>query len=238
MVHEFIDEAAVTTSQTVYERLRDSIRSDIVNDRLKAGSRLKIRELAARYETSAIPVREALQQLQGEGIVNFIANRGASVRKIDANFVRDIYEVRALVEPFLARWFVRHHKDGDVERLSAIQTEFEAAVAAGDWHRLRPLNREFHGICYDSHYNEEALHMAYKHNDLINALADRFPRSRTRAQAVCREHWAILAAIRAQHEAQTARLVESHVRRSGLHLIERMNAALRLSQRNGSGKHR
>lgn len=224
---EIIKEATLEPAQTDYNRLRDLIRSDIVNDRLKAGSRLKIRELAKRYETSAIPVREALQQLQGEGIVNFVANRGASVRTIDKEFVRDIYEIRGMVEPFLARWFVRHHKDTDLERLEAIQLEFDAAVAAGAWSKLRDLNREFHGICYRGHYNQEAVAIAYKHNDLITALADRFPRSRARAEAVCREHWAIIDAIRAHDEAKTAKVVEAHVRRSGEHLIERMMAALR-----------
>lgn len=224
-----IDNEEIAAAETDYNRLRNLIRNDIVNDRLKAGSRLKIRELTARYSASAIPVREALQQLQGEGIVRFIANRGASVRAIDTDFIRDIYEIRELIEPFLARWFVRHHKDGDLERLEAIQRDFDAAIEASEWTKLRALNREFHGICYDSHYNEEALLMAYKHNDFINALADRFPRSRARSLAVAREHRAIIAAIRAQDENRTARAVEMHVRRSGMHLIERMKAAGRLA---------
>ena len=214
-------------TQTDYNRIRDLIRGDIVNDRLKGGSRLKVRELATRYNTSAIPVREALQQLQGEGIVRFIPNRGASVRTIDTDFVRDIYEIRAMVEPFLARWFVRHQKDGDLDRLEAIQHAFDAAVEAKDWPKLRDLNAEFHAICYNGHYNDEAVQLASRHTELIAALADRFPRFSARAQAVCREHWAIIGAIREQDEAKTAKLVETHVRRSGDHLIERMKASLR-----------
>ena len=91
---------ATEPARTGYSRLRDLIRLDIVAGRLRPGARLKIAELAARYDTSAIPVREALQQLQGEGIVTFIANRGASVRTIDENFIRNIHEICALIEPF------------------------------------------------------------------------------------------------------------------------------------------
>lgn len=214
-------------TQTTYNRVRDLIRSDIVNDRLKGGSRLKIRDLATLYATSAIPVREALQQLQGEGIVTFTPNKGASVRTVDTDFVRDIYEIRGMVEPFLARWFVHHQKDGDCDQLEAIQREFDAAVEAKEWRKQRDLNRDFHALLYTGHYNVEAVQLAYRHTDLIAALADRFPRFSARARAVCREHWAIIGAVREQDEAKTARWVEVHVRRSGDHLIDRMKAALR-----------
>jgi DNA-binding GntR family transcriptional regulator len=214
-------------AQTGYNRLRDLIRKDIVSGRLKQGSRLKIAELAARYATSAIPVREALQQLQGEGIVRFVANRGASVRVIDAAFIRDIHEVRALLEPFLARWFVRHHQETDLAALEQQQRLFDAAVAAGELEKTHDLNRVFHGLMYDGHYNEEALLTACRHTDLIGAVAEQFPRSRARCQAISREYWASIEAIRAQDEELTARLVEEHVRRAGQHLSEVIQGAAR-----------
>src|SRR6185312_15044925 len=115
-------------AQTNYTRLRDLIRADIVEGRLPSGARLKIDELAKRYESSAIPVREALQQLQGEGVVVFLPNRGASVRRIDADFLRNIHEVRALTEPFLIRWFARHRTEAQLEALAAAQTAYDHSI--------------------------------------------------------------------------------------------------------------
>ncbi len=216
-------EAPGTSVQTDYTRIRDLIRSDIVLDRLKSGSRLKISKLAARYSTSTVPVREALQQLQGEGIVTFVPNRGASVRTIDADFVSNIYEVRALIEPFLARRFVRHHDDGDVERLEAIQRDLEAAIdARADWHSQRQLDLAFHATCYSNHYNKEALTISDKHVNLLTALTNRFQRGNARAAAANREHWAMIAAVRAKDEAKMAKLMELHLRGSCEDLIERM----------------
>ena len=223
MANDLSREAPGTSVQTDYTRIRDLIRADIVLDRLKSGSRLKISELADRYSTSTVPVREALQQLQGEGIVTFIPNRGASVRTIDADFVRNIYEVRALIEPFLARQFVRYHDDGDVERLEAIQHDLETAIEArADWHSQRRLDLEFHAICYSNHYNKEALTISDKHVNLLTALTNRFQRGNARAAAASREHWAMIAAVRAKDEAKMAKLVESHLRGSCEDLIERM----------------
>jgi len=216
-------------AQTGYTRLRDMIRKDIITGLLKPGGRLKISELAQRYDTSAIPVREALQQLQGEGIVTFVANRGASVRVIDADFIRNIHDIRALLEPFLTRWFVRHHRESQLAALEKQQLLYDAAVEAGDLNDTHQINRAFHALIYDGHYNEEALLIAYRHTDLIGALSDRFPRSRARCQAISREHWAVIGAIRAQDEELAAKLMMEHVRRAGQHLTETIQSAARQS---------
>lgn len=217
----------LASARAGYHRLRDLIRLDIISGRLKSGTRLKIAELAARYDTSGVPVREALQQLQGEGLVTFIANRGASVRAIDADFLRDIHEVRALIEPFLLQWFVRNHSEADILALEEKQREFDAAVAAGKLELTHDINRAFHAICYEGHYNVEALAMANRHTDFIGALAERYPRSRARCAAISREHWGIIGAIREQDEARASRLMHEHVRRAGQHMIETVGASLR-----------
>ena len=83
--------------------LYELIREDIIEGRLAANERLVAADLAERYGTSTNPVREALQLLRGEGFVIFAPNRGARVRPIDQDFVRDIYEIGVLIEPALTR---------------------------------------------------------------------------------------------------------------------------------------
>ncbi|TIP37561.1 MAG: GntR family transcriptional regulator, partial [Mesorhizobium sp.] len=79
--------------------LYEQIREDIIEGRLAANERLVVTDLARRHGTSTNPVREALQLLRGEGFVTFVPNRGARVRPIDQDFVRDIYEIGVLIEP-------------------------------------------------------------------------------------------------------------------------------------------
>jgi len=212
-------------AQTNYTRLRDLIRADIVEGRLPSGARLKIDELAKRYESSAIPVREALQQLQGEGVVVFLPNRGASVRRIDADFLRNIHEVRALTEPYLLRWFVRHRTEAQLEALVAAQSAYDRSIDEEEPDRWHSHNVVFHSICYDGHYNHEALAIAKRHTELLHTVARKYPVSRARALQVCREHWAIIEMVRMQNEDAAAAIVEEHVRNAGRHLIERMLAA-------------
>jgi DNA-binding GntR family transcriptional regulator len=211
--------------QTSYMRVRDLIRADIVEGRIPSESRLKIDEIARRYETSAIPVREALQQLQGEGVVVFTANRGARARKIDEAFLRNIFEIRALLEPYLVRWFVRHHTEAMLDALADVQTVYDASLNTDDPETWHAHNLRFHAILYDGHYNDEAVATSKRHNDLLHSLARRLPASRARGSQVSREHWAIVEMARLHNEDAAAAILAEHVRHAGIDLIERMLAA-------------
>lgn len=212
-------------AQPSYNRLRDLIRADIIAGRLPSGARLKVADLALRYASSGIPVREALQQLQGEGIVIITPNRGARVRQIDEQFIRNIHEVRALVEPYLIRWLARHRSEAQLAAMEAALHRYDQAVAENAASLWRSRNREFHNLCYNGHYNDEALVMAARHNDVIGAIAARFPPTRTRALQASAEHWAILQKVRAHDEDGAALIVAEHVRHAGQHMIERIQAA-------------
>lgn len=214
-----------TAGQPSYNRLRDLIRDDIIEGRLPSGARLKIADLAARHRSSGIPVREALQQLQGEGIVIFTPNRGARVRQIDEAFLRNIHEVRALIEPFLARWFARHRSDEQLAMLEAVQREYDDAAEQGLTFDCMAINKRFHDLCYGSHYNDEALALASRHNGLIRALAFRFPPGRFRNLQAGREHWEIIEKSRLHDEDGVAAVVTAHVRNAGRDLAERMLAS-------------
>ena len=96
---------ASSEGASLYQLIRD----DIIEGRLAANERLVVTDLARRHGTSTNPVREALQLLRGEGFVTFVPNRGARVRPIDQDFVRDIYEIGVLIEPALTKWFVNMH---------------------------------------------------------------------------------------------------------------------------------
>src|SRR5918993_5195703 len=109
-----------------HRRLHDLIRKDIVRGHLKPEARLVVADLATRYGTSSNPVREALHQLQGEGIVVISHNRGARVRAVDEDFVRNIFDIRALIEPYLARWFVDNATDQEIQTLELLQQHVEA----------------------------------------------------------------------------------------------------------------
>src|ERR1700736_4576500 len=177
-----VDELTHTDSTGVYETLRE----DIIEGRLAATARLVVSTLARRYGTSTTPVREALQQLRGEGFVIILPNRGARVRAIDEDFLRDTNEIEMLIEPYFTRWFVGIVTDVDIIRMEAIQAEIEANAFA-DLARHSQLDTLFHRVVYDRHYNQHAFELWWKHCQILNAITRRFPMSLGRRAAVLRE---------------------------------------------------
>ncbi|NLS07780.1 GntR family transcriptional regulator [Rhizobium sp. P32RR-XVIII] len=211
------DELVEDGGATIYERLRD----DIIHGRLKANERLKVAELASRMGTSTNPVREALQQLRGEGFVIIAPNRGARVRPIDADFVRDICEIEVLIEPALTRWFVSIATKGDVEELERIQAEIEALNFADEMKHTN-LDMRFHKVMYDRHYNRHAVDLWIRHREILWAIARGFQTSLSRQANVLEEHRGLIACIKAQDAEGAAQTIAKHVGGSGHHIIERM----------------
>ena len=221
-------ESANDPQASVYEMIRE----DIISARLETNARLKVADLAERYGTSTNPVREALQQLRGEGFVVMEPNRGARVVTIDEDFVRDIIEIEMLIEPSLTRWFVSIVTDVDIAELEAAQAEIEA-LNFSDPRRHGELDTKFHQLIYDRHYNRHAAELWWKHREILRAISRRFPTSLSRRQAVLREHRDLLDAIRAQDADRAAAVVARHVEGSGRHIIEQMGVARRAGPRRG-----
>lgn len=205
---------------SIYEQLLH----DILDGRLQANERLKVTALASRYGTSTNPVREALQQLRGEGYVIITPNRGARVRPIDEEFARDIYEVEALIEPYLTSWFVGIASDEDIKRLEAVQDEIEA-LGFEDPLRHSELDTQFHQIVYDGHYNRHAADLWWRHREILRAIARRFPYSMVRRKEILVEHRLIIQKIKEHDAAGAAEAVRMHILGSGRHIVEHMRSA-------------
>lgn len=200
------------------------IREDIISGRLKANERLVVTDLAKRHGTSATPVREVLQLLRGEGFVVFARNRGARVRPIDQDFIRDIYEIGVVIEPVLTRWFVGMATETDIAELERVQGEIEANNFA-DQIRHSDLDTKFHTLMYQRHYNRHAAELWWKHREVLRAVSRRFNFTLSRRAQIIREHRDLIAHIKAGEADEAADLVARHVEGSGRHILEQMRAS-------------
>jgi DNA-binding GntR family transcriptional regulator len=210
---------ASSEGTSVYELIRE----DIIEGRLQANERLVAADLARRHGTSTNPVREALQLLRGEGFVMFSPNRGARVRPIDQDFVRDIYEIGYLIEPALTRWFVGMATQEDMVELERIQALIEENNFA-DPLRHSELDTAFHTVMYQRHYNRHAAELWWKHREVLRAVGRRFNFTLARRAAVMREHQELIANVKAGDADKAAATIACHVEGSGRHILEQMRA--------------
>lgn len=214
---------AIDISSERAASLYETIRDDIISGRLKPNERLVVADLALRHNTSTNPVREVLQLLRGEGYVVFSPNRGARVRPIDHDFVRNIYEISALIEPMLTRWFVDMATLDDIAELERIEGLIEANNFA-DTALHGGLDIQFHTVIYQRHYNRYAAEIWWKHRELLRAVGRRYAATLIRRTQIIQEHRELIQLIKAGEADKAAALVAKHVERSGRHVLEHMRA--------------
>ncbi|MGP6089270.1 GntR family transcriptional regulator [Mameliella sp.] len=222
-------DAAETTSSSIY----DAIRHDILSGALEANARLKISELAKRHNTSTNPVREALQQLRGEGLVLFTPNQGARVRPIDMEFVRDVAEVGYQLEPYLLKLFVETASNEDIAELERIQDEIEA-LNFKDKARHTDLNHAFHEYMYERHYNRVAFNVWKQHREILGSISTRVPIAIGRQEAIIREHRALIDAIKAQDVDRALAVLNQHIGDAGRHVVDQLRIEQTRSSRQRS----
>lgn len=207
---------------TNYQRICDHLRNDILNYRFEMGARLKIVELAARYNVSQMPIREALQQLQGEGLIRLIPNRGAVVRTVDEKFISNIYDIREIREIFFTQRAAVLADRSDISELNVIQQAYERYTNVDDVGMRIKLNLRFHGLIYRLAGNEDALEIIDKHAIIARALVQRYNHTSTRIENICAQHRAIIAAIASRDAEKAGEVAAQHMRDARNELLEHL----------------
>ncbi|WP_049014918.1 GntR family transcriptional regulator [Klebsiella quasipneumoniae] len=123
---------------------------------LRDGDRLVERDLACQFSVSRIPMREAIQQLEREGLVEIYRNRGAVVKTLTAADVDEIYQLRALLE---GEAIFHSLKNMDPETLARAELVHQLLSSASEPEQQGSYNREFHELLYRKCNNQRLLKM-------------------------------------------------------------------------------
>jgi DNA-binding GntR family transcriptional regulator len=190
-----------------YERIRDLV----LSGDLAPGARLGQVELAERFGISRTPVREALRRLAGEGLVDNLSNRGFRVVELGLGAVMRRLEVRAIVEPSIARLAAERRTERDVEQLRASLSREERAQ---DGIAVHDASRDFHVALARATGNDELVRVL---ESLWLVEVGRRLLSRRRAvsdwqHVDVQEHREIAAAVAEGRVEDAERLMAAHVR--------------------------
>ncbi|MGQ7793412.1 GntR family transcriptional regulator [Faunimonas sp. B44] len=126
----------------------DALRFSIVSGRLAPGARLVERELIDRMAVSRTVIREALRQLESEGLIDVVPNKGAVVRKLTLDEAKDLYSIRAVLEGLAARLFVENADEGARRQL---EDALEATIQAydqGDPNSILETKNRFYEVLF------------------------------------------------------------------------------------------
>jgi DNA-binding GntR family transcriptional regulator len=130
--------------RNLVEQIASTLRQAIADGKLRPGTRLLEVQIAREMGTSRAPLREALLQLEREGLVVRQPNRGAFVADLNEEMVREVASLRAVLEGFAASLAVQHLTRADFDRLEAILREMLAVARRGDFPRMIEWDYQFH----------------------------------------------------------------------------------------------
>ena len=208
----------------VKKSLYDRIFDDITAGKIAGGGRLKIQDLADRYGTSTNPVREVLRQLQGQGIVEFSPNRGATVMKVDSDALRDVFELLQLLEPYFIEWFAETNNSEQIEALEHIQDKIESAPVS-DKRTFVELDKQFHGVIANSHYNRKAVENWDNLRNALHFFSYNLPVSWTRHKNIFVEHRSLIDACRKNDVETAVEVCKKHIQGAGEQMYRQLRAA-------------
>jgi DNA-binding GntR family transcriptional regulator len=195
--------------RTAPDRVSERLRADILAGAFPPGARLVVAALARRYGTSAMPIRAALQELQGHGLVTQHPHQGARVRAIDAEWIENVYELRGAVLGILLPRCVRFACDADLDAIARLDAAFREAVGTGDLPRILDSNRRFHHAIYALARNPEALEVMDRTWLLVDALRMRLGFGPRRLASVLKTHAEMLTALRKRDATKATTLFQS-----------------------------
>lgn len=203
---------------SVKRLLVEQIRNEIIKGNYAPGQRLRLRDLAAEFNISTQPVRDALSELEAEGLITSEPRRGAEVTQLSPAELQDIYDIRSTLEGMATRLAVPHLTEDELTALERLIEEMDAHM--GEIIELVRLNFEFHTTIYQAANRNHLL-------DLIETLRHRTEYylhaymidlgGMPHAQE---EHRAIVAACRQGDASLAADIMNEHITEAGQGIIK------------------
>ena len=201
----------VTDKYSLRGRVFHKIREDILNGRYKVKEELREVAIGEEMGVSRTPVREAFRQLELEGLIQIVPNKGAYVTGITAKDVKDIYMMRSLLEGLCARWATENITKEQMEEMeeNIFLSEFHAAK--GHTEQMAELDNRFHEIMYEACNSKMLEHALKDYHQYVLRVRRKTLSSQKRCTASNEEHRRIMEAIKAGDADLAETLANKHM---------------------------
>ena len=192
------------------QKVAAELRKAILSRKMKEGEVLSLESIAKQLNVSITPVREAFQILNRDGLIKLRQNKGAIVLGVTDKYIRDHYQLRAILESSCAR--LACENEADLADLRAIQEDAQRIIEGKTYYQYADNNRAFHSEIWHMSGNEKMEHMV---SELWNGLSmGNMVTEEDYARISHKEHAAILSAMEARDEDEAYAAMYAHIMRS------------------------
>jgi DNA-binding GntR family transcriptional regulator len=207
-------------TRSVREQVADALREAVVSGELRPGERLGQERLCALYGVSPGPVREALRQLESEGLVEHFPNRGTFVLDVsEEELSRVLIPVRIVLESEAFKRTARNLSDHDVMRLETHIADMEAGAAKADMGLINEADHRFHEYVLAASGLRHTLQLWRSISPRLRVQFARLAPRHERLSDIAEEHRALLHALRLGDPASIDDALEEHISQSAQELL-------------------
>jgi DNA-binding GntR family transcriptional regulator len=209
----------------------DKLRDQIIRGEIGEGSQLRQDAIASQYRVSRIPVREALRQLEAEGLISIVPNRGAIVPALSPSDIEELFSIRALLEPEVLKLSIPRLTEDDFSEADSVLREYVSELTheehVSTWGRL---NWQFHSILYSR--ADQPRFMAIIRN--VNNSGERYTRLQLYLthgiKRANEEHHKILELCRRRDVDAACTFLRQHIQHAGESLKEALEQKRKKTQ--------
>ena len=192
-------------------RVFHRIREDILSGKYKQDEELRENTIATELGVSRTPVREALRQLELEGLVQIVPNKSAVVTGLSEKDMQDIYMIRSYLEGLCAKLACENITDEQLESLEEIQYLFEFHAKKKHYDQLVELDDRFHDIIYAASDSRMLNHILVDFHHYVGRVRKEMLSSDERALSCSKEHNDLLEALKQRDGEKAEELAHQHI---------------------------
>ena len=192
-------------------RVFQKLREDILSGKYKEHEELKEVAIGEELGVSRTPVREAFRQLELEGLIRIVPNKGAYVTGITVKDVKDIYMIRSLLEGLCARLATEKITKEQLEEMEENIYLAEFHASKGHMDQMAELDNRFHDILYEACDSKMLEHTLRDYHQYVLRVRQKTLATNTRGRASNNEHRQIMEAIKAGDADRAEQLANKHM---------------------------
>lgn len=201
----------VTDKYSLRGRVFQRLRNDILSGKYQENEELKEVAIGEEMGVSRTPVREAFRQLELEGLIQIIPNKGAYVTGITLKDVQDIYMMRSLLEGLCARLASEYITKEQLEEMEENVYLSEFHAAKGHYDQMAELDNRFHEILYEASHSKMLENQLKDYHQYVLRVRQKTLSNNVRSKASNEEHKQIMEAIKNKDAQSAETLANQHI---------------------------
>lgn len=204
------------STQPLSANLYSDLQADILSGEFPDNSKLTEQVICKKYNVSRTPVREAFRQLEADGLIENVPNRGAYVTALSKRDISDLFDLRSLFEVQAIEWAIKRMTSDDIDALRETVEFMEFYTLRGDIEKVLMFNSQFHSILYQGTKDRMIQKTLSTYQTYLKHSAPAKTYTGDYLKIILEEHKAIFDAVESKNPAAGRKAMEYHMEQSKL----------------------